>query len=72
MFKKPDLNEIPERFHILFNSDWNLGNDSNMKIEDRMECERLYLEYNKWKIREAIIKTISTSESDKPKGFIKD
>lgn len=69
---KPDLNEIPERFHILFNSDWNNGSNSSMKLDERMNCQELFLEYNKWRIKQAIIKTTSTNEDDIVQGFIND
>jgi len=70
--KTLDLNEIPEKFHILFNSDWNNGANSSMKMDDRMECQQLYLEFNKWRIQQTISKTLPTKEEDKPVGFIKD
>ncbi len=72
MYNKFDLSEIPERFHIIFNSDWSKGNDSNMKMQDRIICHETYLEYNKWQIQKAIIKSTSTKEEDKPVGFVKD
>lgn len=68
---KQDINEIPEKFHILFNSDWNIGEDSTMRIYDRMECNNLFLEYNKWRIQQAIKKSIPT-EDDVILGFVKD
>ncbi len=70
--KDRDLTEIPEKFHILFKSDWNCGNDSTMKMEDRIDCEQLYLEYNKWAIKTAIAKNNSTKEPEIQQGFIKD
>lgn len=71
MNKKPDFSEIPEKFHILFNSDWNNGANSSMKMEDRMDCQQLYLEYNKWVIQK-VIELTSTKEENKPVGFVKD
>jgi hypothetical protein len=71
MKSETELNEIPQRFHILFNSDWNTGNESKMNIYDRMDCEQLFREYNKWKIQEAI-KNSSTKEEEIQVGFVKD
>jgi hypothetical protein len=72
MQSETELNEIPERFHILFKSDWNTGNECKMNIYDRIHFNELFLEYNKWKIRESIIKISSTEESEIQIGFIKD
>lgn len=72
IMKTPNLNEIPERFHILFNSDWNAGVHSTMNNEDRMECAKLYNEYNKWVIQETIRKSTPTKEENNNIGFVKD
>ena len=39
---------IPTKYQILFDCDWNTGNDSKMKIMDRAKLAELYLDYNKW------------------------
>jgi hypothetical protein len=49
-----DLTQIPERFHILFTSDWNKGNESTMSSIERGRMGELYLEYNRWSIQQAI------------------
>jgi hypothetical protein len=51
---KHDINEIPERFHILFNEDWNNGNESEMTSLQRGRLNELYLEYNKYQIQKSI------------------
>ncbi len=43
-----DLNNIPERYHILFTSDWNGGNESEMKSVQRSLMNELYLDYMRW------------------------
>jgi len=49
-----DLTNIPERFHCLFLTDWNNGNESEMKSIDRSEMGDLFLEYNRWDIQRMI------------------
>ena len=49
-----DLSNIPERFHSLFLTDWNNGNESEMKSIDRSEMGDLFLEYNRWDIQRMI------------------
>ncbi len=51
---KYNLDEIPEKFHILFNSDWNNGNESEMTSTHRGNLNELYLEYNKYQIKKSI------------------
>lgn len=51
---KHNLEEIPEKFHILFNSDWNEGNESQMTAIHRSQMNELYLEYNKYQIKKSI------------------
>jgi hypothetical protein len=46
-----DLTNIPEKYHLLFTTDWNMGVDSKMKILQRAELNNLFLEYNKWDIQ---------------------
>lgn len=67
-----DLTNIPERFHILFTTDWNKGNDSEMKSTERSILSDLYLEYNRWSVQEAI-KSSSTKQKDEIiTGFLND
>jgi hypothetical protein len=70
---KKDLEKIPEKFHVLFTSDWNKGNESTMNSVQRGLMSELYLEYNRWSIQQVI--------NPKPKddeytqiisGFVKD
>ncbi len=49
-----DLTNIPERFHCLFLSDWNKGDESKMKIIQRSYMVDLFLEYNRWDIQQII------------------
>lgn len=49
-----DLTNIPERFHILFETDYNAGVDSKMKSLQRMELNNIFLEYNKWDVQRMI------------------
>lgn len=65
-----DLTKIPERFHILFNSDWNKGDESEMTSLQRTEMHDLYLEYNRWSIQQAIKPIIK--EEPVNIGFVKD
>ena len=64
-----DLTNIPERFHILFESDYNKGIDSKMNSLQRSNLNDLFLEYNKWNIQQAIDKLKPITE-EVIKGFI--
>lgn len=44
-------NEIPDRYSILFLTDWNQGQQSEMKSIERSHLNNLWLEYNKWDIQ---------------------
>ena len=66
-----NLENIPERFHVLFTSDWNKGNESEMTSIQRVEMHDLYLEYNRWNIQQAI-KPIVKEDEEPNVGFIKD
>ncbi len=46
------INEIPERYQILFLSDWNQGEQSEMKSIERSHLNVLWLEYNKWDLQQ--------------------
>jgi hypothetical protein len=65
-----DLTNIPERFHILFNSDWNKGIESEMISMSKSDMNNLYLEYNRWNIQQALAPKIIQEEVII--GFIKD
>jgi len=68
---KKDLNEIPEKFHILFTSDWNQGNDSELLPLQRAKLNELNLEYNRWSINESIRKSKLVKEEEFVGGFVK-
>ena len=57
-----DLTNIPEQFHILFESDYNAGIDSKMNSLQRGNLNDLFLEYNKWNIQQAINKNKPVKE----------
>ena len=59
-----DLTMIPERFHVLFQTDWLKGNESKMSAIKRSEMNNLYLEYNRWEINQRLNKIIE--EEEKP------
>lgn len=59
-----ELNNIPERFHILFQSDWLKGNESKMNAIQRCEMNNLYLEYNRWEIKQRL--NLLIEEEEKP------
>ena len=66
-----DLTTIPERFHILFTSDWNKGNDSSMNSVQRGLMNELFLEYHHWDVKQKLsFKEIKDDEIIT--GFIKD
>lgn len=64
-----DLSNIPERFHVLFTTDWNKGNESEMNSIQRGHMSELYLEYNRWVIKDAIRKT-KPDEPETMVGFV--
>ena len=65
-----DLTDIPNRFHPLFLTDWNAGNESKMNYTQRVEMNMLFLEYNKWEVQRAIDAKKIIEESIV--GFVKD
>jgi len=58
-----DLTNIPEKYHLLFTTDWNMGVDSKMKILQRAELNDLFLEYNKWNIQRIIYSNKNVEET---------
>jgi hypothetical protein len=66
-----DLTSIPKKYHSVFTTDWNKGNESQMTSLERMEIHNLFLEYNRWEIQKTI-------QSNRPVeeniiiGFVKD
>jgi len=52
--KNMDLTSIPEHFRALFTTDWNWGNHSTMKVEDRMFLQEIWNDYNRWDIQRMI------------------
>jgi hypothetical protein len=67
-----EMENIPERFHILFNTDWNKGNESTMTSTERGQLNELYLEYNKWQLKVALAKTLNLKPDEESKGFPRD
>jgi hypothetical protein len=67
-----NLNEIPERFHVIFTTDWNDGNHSEMTSMQRAAINDIFLEYNKWKIQQILKQNSSTNEDEIQLGFVKD
>jgi hypothetical protein len=49
-----DLTNIPKRFHVLFTTDWNNGNENEMNSIQRGTMSVLFLEYNKWDVQRMI------------------
>jgi hypothetical protein len=66
-----NLDTIPERFHILFNSDWNKGVESEMTSMSKSDMNNLFLEYNRWNIQQALAPKLVQKEEINI-GFIKD
>lgn len=48
------MKEIPVRFNIVFNSDWNNGNNSKLSSLERAEIHNLYLEYLHWDMKNKV------------------
>jgi hypothetical protein len=65
-----DLTDIPKRFHPLFLTDWNAGNESKMNPLQREELSILFLEYNKWDVLRMIDDKKIIEETIV--GFVKD
>jgi hypothetical protein len=63
------MNDLPEHFKPLFNSDWNKGNNSTMTSLERARMHDLYLEYNKWQIKMAMLKTLKLPTDETVQGF---
>jgi hypothetical protein len=66
-----DLTNIPERFHILFSSDWNKGNDSSMNSVQRGLMNELFLEYHHWDVKQKL-SSKEINDDEIITGFIKD
>jgi hypothetical protein len=64
-----DLTNIPERFHVLFTTDWNKGNESKMNSIQRGQMGDLYLEYNRWEIQQSI-RNKKPDEPETMVGFV--
>jgi hypothetical protein len=66
-----DLTSIPKKYHSLFTTDWNKGNESKMTSLDRMEMNNLFLEYNRWEVKKMIDDKKPVQENIMI-GFVKD
>lgn len=42
-----DLSNIKERYHEIWTTDWNKGDNSSLSYEDRYRISQLWLEFNK-------------------------
>ena len=52
-----DLTTIPQEFHILFLDDnWKKGIESNLSSTEKMYYAKLFNDYNKWSVKNAIEK----------------
>jgi hypothetical protein len=61
-----DLTEIPELYHPVFSTDWNLGEESTMNAVQRSEMMKLWLEYNHWSMK----KSTPTKDDEVIVGFV--
>jgi uncharacterized protein YecA (UPF0149 family) len=66
-----DLTNIPEEYHILFQTDWNMGNQSDMCSFNRMFMNDLFLKFNRWDIQQRLNKN-KVIEPEIIVGFTKD
>lgn len=67
-----DLTNIPERFHLLFLTDWFNGNESEMKSIQRGEMNQLFLEYCHWDVKQRLLSKEINQPEDQVQGFVKD
>lgn len=65
-----DLTNIPEKYHILFTSDWNKGNESTMKPLQRVEMNELQLSFNRYELN--LLMKDKLKEEETIVGFVKD
>jgi hypothetical protein len=42
-----DLSNIRERYHEIWTTDWNKGDNSSLSYEERYRISQLWLEFNK-------------------------
>lgn len=75
-----DLTTIPKKYHKCFTTDWNWGNYSSMRWNERDHIQELWLEYNSWVIAESVkdyiadepqIEMIDFDDDEDNQGFIK-
>ena len=67
-----DLTTIPTKYHILFECDWNNGNESTMTSMERCRFVDLYLQFNKWEVSEHIKLSRPASPEEYVGGFTGD
>ena len=67
-----DLTTIPTKYHILFECDWNTGNESTMTSMERSKFVDLYLQSNKWEVSAKIKLGLPASPEDPTRGFVED
>jgi hypothetical protein len=66
-----DLTNLPKQFHVLFTTDWNNGNESEMNSIQRGRLSLLFLEYNKWDVQR-MIDLKKPIEPESNIGFVND
>ena len=66
------MKDIPERFHILFSTDWSNGNESEMKSTQRGEMNNLFLEYCHWDVKQRLLSKVINQPEEQVIGFVKD
>jgi hypothetical protein len=63
-----NINNTPEKFHILFECDWNKGVDSKMSTIQRGPLNDLFLEYIRWQVKNEI--NLTSTKEEVIQGFI--
>jgi hypothetical protein len=55
---------IPDKYRILEETDWNHGNDSKMPSTQRGQLNQLWLEYQHWQIQQEINQTFTKPDTE--------
>lgn len=63
--KNMNLSTIPEKYQVLFTTDWNWGRYSNMPMSQRMVYQNLFLEYQHEEVLEKIINKLQEEVEEK-------
>lgn len=59
---------MEDKYWEVFNTDWNKGTESKMKLSERIRIHNLWLEYN----RESFKKIVKQEPEQPVQGFVKD